>query len=132
MKRAIGFLSRAPGCPTTDVARPKATADELRFVLVSPLESEGSAGMTKRNALRRHAVSAISLLAVTGATALLAAPSRVDAFSTRPCSGSYARQAPGAVLLGDRLRAAGGTSCRYARYLVRLFLRVQAMDVKCA
>ncbi len=62
--------------------------------------------------------------------AFLATPA--DALTTRPCSGSYSQQAPGAVLRADRLRAAGDTSCRYARYIVRSFLRKQARDIRCA
>lgn len=61
----------------------------------------------------------------------MASPGPAEAFSTRACSGSFSQNVPGAVLRADRLRAAGETSCTFARTLVRRFLRAQK-SVKCA
>jgi hypothetical protein len=69
------------------------------------------------------------LIAASGAACF---PTPASALKTRPCSGAYSQNAPGAVLRADRLRAAGDTTCRYARYIVRSFLRKQARDINCA
>jgi len=78
----------------------------------------------------RRLAAVLSLgLALAGVAAATA-----DAESSRACQGTITRQlgTDGPTLKADRIRAQGGTSCAYARYLIRVFFRAQLRDIECA